>query len=161
MKNFLSSLVVVSIVFGILQFTGCAPEPETQTLNWLLYAQEINGEGQVLDAFPFALTADVPTRQDMENAQALTVNIIWPDSFRLSNNGAESHNSWASGSHETDFFYFFRSASGEFGLAPEKGYMIFLQNGKDTCIVASADPNTPIKEILVFFENMESVKRFQ
>lgn len=161
MKRFISILVVITIAFSMLLFTSCGPEPEVKELNWILYAREINTEGQILDEFQFALTATIPAQQDMEITQGLAVNVIWPDTFRLSNNGPETYSVLASSSHETDYFYFLRSASGEIGLAPEKGYAIFIWEDKDTCIVASTDSSTPIENILVFFDNMESVKTFQ
>ena len=162
MKNhtLFALLLVLALMTGIL-LPGCTPEPEVRELNWTLYAREINREGQILDEFQFALTATIPAQQDMETTQELAVNVIWPDTFRLSNNGPETYSGLASSSHETDYFYFLRSSSGEVGLAPEKGFAIFIWEDKDTCIVASTDSSTSFEDILAFFENMETVKQFQ
>lgn len=175
MKRLLSVALMVATICHLFLFSSCAnnsvsstssttSKTSEQTLNWTLYATQISEDGEVLDKFQFTVTGTVPVNQDMHRSQALTLDIVWPDTFRFVGIGPVTYNGWASSSHETDYFYFLRSYSqypsgketvhGRFGIAPKKGYMLFIWEDDKTCLVASTDPNTSPEDIKSFFANM-------
>lgn len=178
MKKTLLFCVLAIILGNLLFLSSCAdssngsstPQPAERNLDWTLYARQLSSDGEVLDEFQFTVTGTVPVAQDMYASQKVTLDIVWPDTFRFVGNGPETYNGWASSSNASENFYFLRAyfqypsgkeaIYGRFGIAPEKGYMLFLWDDTDTYLVASTDPNTPPGDIKVFFANMLSGTQF-
>ena len=177
MKHLFSIVLTGVILCNLFLLGGCATSasttsstnttgstPQAEKLDWTLYATKLSADGDVLDEFQFAVTGTVPGTQDMYTSQELNLNIVWPDTFRFADNGPEIYNGLASSSDTTDYFYFCRfycplpsaqkSIYGQFGIAPKLGYMIFVWEDEDACLVASIDPDTSPEVIKTFFASM-------
>ena len=122
MKKILSLVFIPILACSLFISSGCVkdaastpvtttpissstPQPEDKHLDWLLYATKYSADGQVLEEFQFTVTGTVPGKQDLSVfLQPVTLDIVWPDSFRFSGNGEETYSGLASSDHETDYF---------------------------------------------------------
>lgn len=161
-NQLLCLLLAVTILFSL---SACKQQTKTESFNWELYGARLTEDGSESGSFSLSLSGELPSAPETDIGYETKMEIQWPEDFSIANMGEETYityadivtsqpqNFWCAGTYYDAAANMPRPL--QFVIFPEYNAVVFntLQS-HGTYLVAAADPNADLAQILQLFLEM-------
>lgn len=157
-------LLAITLLFSL---SACKQQTKTESFDWELYGAWLTEEGSLSGSFSLSLSGELPSAPETDIGYETKMEIQWPENFSIANMGqrtyfiyadivtSQPHNFWCAGTYYDAAANMPRAL--QFVIFPEYNAVVFntLQS-HGAYLVAAADPNADLAQILQLFLEMYS-----